>query len=122
MIKLDKWEKEYVTGHIPHWRNPITKHYEKYPIPPERKAVLDSLIVTDSDHLLYMDSHGVNINLCAFKETESGPLLGFLYGTTSEETIFDYWANDEIAGPFEIKRKEIVAWEYSKADGSRWER
>lgn len=121
MNKLDKREMEYVTGCTPHWRNPETKKYEPYPFSNERKAFLDSLLVEESDHVLYMDNHGVNIHLCSYRETADGPLLGFLWGAGSEECFYgtDYFNERELG--FEVTRKPVTTYEYRRADGSDWQ-
>ena len=122
MHKLNKYEREYlVVGDALYWRNPKTRIYEAYPWVDERKALLDSFIPVDN-HLLYMDHHGVNIHLCAYREVADGPILGFLWAASAEECFygFDYFGEKEM-GPFEVTRKEIVTYEYQKIDGSGWE-
>lgn len=124
MEKLNKYDMEYIAGcgSTPYWRNPETKKYEPRPFPEGRKAFLDGLLVEDPDHLLYMDNHGVNIHLCTYRETEDGPLLGFLWGASSEECFYglDYFSERSV-GPFEVKEKKIIAYEYSRADGTDWQ-
>ena len=125
MRKLTNEEMDYLVscGASVYWRNPKTKAYEPFPFTKEQLEFLDSLYLEDTDHLLYRDSHGVNIHLCAFREKEGSPLLGFLYASSSEEQFFgtDYFSEDQV-GPFEVIQKEVKAYEYSKADGSRWQR
>lgn len=89
----------------------------------EQLTFLDSLLLTETDHLLYMDNHGVNIHLCAFREKAGSPLVAFLWGSSSEEQFFgdDYFSEDEV-GPFEVSQKEVKAYEYEKTDGSNWQR
>lgn len=123
MQALDKWDMQYIVacGALVSWRNPTTKTWEPYPFKQERLAFLDSLLIDDDSHLLYRDNHGVNIHLCAYREVEGGPLLGFLWASSSEESFYgtDYF-NEKDVGPFEVTCKEIVAYEYQKADGSSW--
>ena len=125
MRKLDKYEMDYLVGcgASVTWRNPVTKVYENYPFTQEQIEFLDGLHLVDTDHLLYMDNHGVNIHLCAFRETAKSPLVGFLWAAGSEERFFgdDYFSEDEV-GPFEVSQKEVRAYEYNKTDGSRWQR
>ena len=122
MEKLNKYEMSYLESqHIPRWRNPETKKYEEYPLTPERIALLDSFIVIEEDHFLEMDNHGLNIHLFAYRETQDGPLLGFLFAQSSEETFYgnDYFGEKDL-GPFEVNRKEVMTYEYSKKDSSNW--
>ncbi len=123
MISLNKWDMEYLAGggDDPMWRNPQTKKREPYPFPEGRKELLDSFIVEEDGHFLEMDSHGVNIHLFAYRETKDGPLLGFLWGSSSEESFYgeDYFSQKDL-GPFEVTRKEVKTYEYSRTDRSMW--
>ena len=123
MKSLTKYDMDYIVGGFrANWRNPETKKYEPYPFTPEKLAFLNAILVEETDHVLYMDNHGVNIHLCTYRENLDGSLLGFLWGASSEEQFFgDDYFSDDIVGPFEVNRKEIRAYEYSKADGSRWQ-
>lgn len=123
MEKLDKYDMDYIVscGARVTWYNHSTNRYEEYPFTTERKAFLDSLRVEDDSHFLYTDKHGVEIRLCAYRETKDGPLLGFLWAAAPEERFFDYWVDPSVIGPFEITQKEIKAYSYSRADGANWE-
>lgn len=122
MEKLNKYEMSYLESqHLPRWKNPETKKREDYPLTTERQAFLDSFMVVEEGHFLEMDNHGQNIHLFAYRETKDGPLLGFLYAQSSEETFYgdDYFGEKDL-GPFEINRREVVTFEYSKKDSSHW--
>lgn len=125
MRKLKNEEMDYIVscGATVYWHHPKTKAFEPYPFTQEQLKFLDSLYVEDIGHLLYRDNHGVNIMLCVLRETAKSPLVGFLYASSSEEQFFgeDYFREDEI-GPFEVSEKEVVAYEYTKSDGSCWQR
>jgi len=108
MISLRKHEMEYLaSGDEPY----------KEKLDDDRKKLIDTFIGID-DFFVYMDSHGLNIYLCVYKETEDGPTLGFLYASGSEESFYgtDYFGTRDL-GPFEVDTKEVVRYEYSRTDG-----
>lgn len=123
-MKLNKYQMEYIAmcGATPHWRNPETKKYEAYPFPNGELDQVNSLFVEEADHFLYMDNHGMNINLATYRETEDGPLLGFLWASGSEECFFgdDYFSDRELE--FQVECKTVTTYEYRRTDGEPFQR
>lgn len=83
-----------------------------------REELLDSFVVVDSEHELGMDSHGVIVHLCVYRETKDGPMFAFRWGRSSEETFFDYYTSDE---PVAVDQhsKVVTVYSYTRKDGER---
>ena len=67
-----------------------------------------------SEETLYMDSHGVNVTLVIVQHR--GGLFGFVYGASSEETIFDDYPNECVP----MVAREVSETRYFRLDGKNW--
>ena len=119
MIQLSAEDMEYLESH--EWptsvMDPKTFKHIKFIPDPERTTLLDTFFCQDSGFFVEMDNHGVNIHVFVYRETLTGPLIGFLYGSGSEETFYGDWFSARDVGPFLVSEKEVVKIEYSRADG-----
>lgn len=105
--ELSKQDREYlVEGCWPY----------RYTPPEGRQAELDAFEIVEGEHELCMDSHGVVVCLCVYREQPGGPLLAFRWGYSSEERFFDYYADN---ASFEVEQHAEVrtVYSYTTPDG-----
>jgi len=80
--------------------------------------------VVDPEYFLFMDSQGIDNNLCIFKKTDGDQLYAFQWGSLSQESFFGKFENDKLNEEFpvfEVVATPITVMRYSRRDGLDWD-
>ena len=120
-IPLSKEDMAFLAGGNWPLRFQKGQGYVEFQPAPGREETLNSLLVVESSFFVEMDNHGVNVHVFCYRETKDGPVLGFLWGQSSEDAFYgDDWFGERDLGPFLVNCKMVQTYEYARADGRRF--